>query len=145
MTTLERLLADRDDVQALYDHASIRSAALASFTEQLDDALQNLQVDEALTVVFRMDIIGRNGRVRSWRGNQRNMPEYAAWRQAVYERDGFRCQECGGEGPLNAHHVRSWAGFPELRFDVENGITLCLACHEVRHPQMRFRRYGAKN
>lgn len=61
-------------------------------------------------------------------------PKYVAWRQAVYQRDGFKCQmpncRCGGKGYLNAHHIIRWADAPKLRYDVNNGITLCYHAHE---------------
>jgi len=57
------------------------------------------------------------------------------WRKAVFERDDYTCQNCGarnGNGKaivLNADHIKSFALFPELRFDVDNGRTLCVDCH----------------
>jgi hypothetical protein len=145
VTKLDEMLSRREDVQMMHDHENIRRAAIEGFVSQLDTALQNLQFDEALTISFRINIVGQNGRTRSWRGNQRNMPEYAAWREAVYKRDRYQCRECGGVGPLNAHHIKHWAHYPELRFDVDNGITLCLDCHEKRHPHMRFQKNGTQN
>jgi hypothetical protein len=58
------------------------------------------------------------------------------WSRAVYERDGYSCTECGclRGGKLNAHHLKSWAEHPELRFDVANGVTLCRECHAKKHP-----------
>ena len=56
--------------------------------------------------------------------------EYKLWRKSVFERDGYRCLICGKVGGrLNAHHIRSWKDFPELRFDVDNGMTMCQSCH----------------
>lgn len=60
----------------------------------------------------------------------RNSEEYKNWRKAVFVRDGYRCQECGSGSPLNAHHLRPFAYFPELRFEISNGQTLCIPCHE---------------
>jgi len=60
--------------------------------------------------------------------------EYKTWRQAVFERDHHTCQDCGTtEGYLQAHHDYCWRDFPELRYVVENGVTLCQKCHVVRH------------
>lgn len=60
----------------------------------------------------------------------RASPEYIQWRKAVYKRDDYTCQHCKVKGGrLEAHHVKSFATHPELRFDVDNGITLCKSCH----------------
>lgn len=64
----------------------------------------------------------------------RNSGEYRAWRKAVYERDNYTCQNCGCiGGQLNAHHIKSFARYPSLRLDVDNGVTLCSACHKLAH------------
>jgi hypothetical protein len=63
--------------------------------------------------------------------------EYSVWRTAVFERDGYACTECGATSrkehgcvPLQAHHIKSFSEHPEIRFDVDNGQTLCLDCHK---------------
>lgn len=65
----------------------------------------------------------------------RRQPEYIAWRTAVFERDGYRCRDCGDDrgGNLRAHHDKPMGQFPELAYDVDNGVTLCHPCHELRH------------
>lgn len=56
--------------------------------------------------------------------------EYAEWRQQIFTRDNFKCKinsDCKGQ--LEAHHILPWIDYPELRFDINNGITLCHAHH----------------
>lgn len=66
----------------------------------------------------------------------RNSLEYKNWRRLVFERDGYRCLDCGvknGDGKnvvLNADHILPFAYFPRLRFDINNGQTLCRPCHK---------------
>lgn len=54
-----------------------------------------------------------------------------------WQRDGWKCQirnqDC--EGRLEAHHILSWKEYPELRYVLNNGITLCHA----HHPRGRAR------
>ena len=64
----------------------------------------------------------------------RRCEEYKEWREKVFARDDYTCCNCGERGRrLNAHHILSYANFPELRYDVENGITLCEECHKKCH------------
>ena len=57
---------------------------------------------------------------------------YKEWRKAVFKRDKYTCQICGDNkgGNLVADHIRSFALYPELRYDITNGRTLCKKCHE---------------
>lgn len=63
--------------------------------------------------------------------------EYKDWRAAVFTRDDWTCQTCharSGAGQtvyLEAHHIKSWSQFPELRYEIENGMTLCRECHTL--------------
>lgn len=60
----------------------------------------------------------------------RQSSTYKAWRMAVLIRDNFTCQMCGKKGGLlEDHHLKPFAYFPELRFDVSNGQTLCHKDH----------------
>lgn len=55
-----------------------------------------------------------------------------AWSSLVKERD-KQCKECGNVNDLHAHHIKSFKDHPELRYDVNNGITLCGHCHRLHH------------
>ena len=64
----------------------------------------------------------------------RNSPEYKEWRKEVFTRDNYTCQHCKTHGTqLEAHHIKPWALYPNDRFDVNNGITLCVKCHKRVH------------
>ena len=73
-----------------------------------------------------------------------NSVQYKKWRQKVFERDDFTCQDCRarcGDGKaiyVTAHHIKSFYKHPKLRFNVDNGITLCEICH------CRIDKYRAK-
>lgn len=56
--------------------------------------------------------------------------QFKRWRKAVLERDHDTCQSCGQHGGnLVAHHIKSFAKYPESRYEVINGLTLCPTCH----------------
>ena len=57
--------------------------------------------------------------------------QYKYWMLDVKNRDGWKCKisnnDCSGR--LEAHHILGWKEYPELRYQLNNGITLCLAHH----------------
>ncbi|QDP43127.1 hypothetical protein Goe7_c01020 [Bacillus phage vB_BveM-Goe7] len=68
------------------------------------------------------------------RRDKRAFPEYRAWVKSVYERDNYTCIKCGKRGgTLHAHHINSYARFPELRLELDNGATLCEEDHKEFH------------
>ena len=59
--------------------------------------------------------------------------EYGVWRRSVFKRDKYKCTNCGDDtgGNLEADHIKPFAFFPDLRFVVSNGRTLCKPCHRA--------------
>ncbi len=56
--------------------------------------------------------------------------DYRIWRLEVFKRDNYTCQFCGTRGgDLHADHIKPFAYFPKLRFELSNGRTLCVNCH----------------
>jgi hypothetical protein len=75
------------------------------------------------------------------REDRRLLPEIIVWRKSIYKRDNYICQICHHKGgSLNAHHLMNYDKYVELRFDIDNGITLCKKCHNSFH-----KTYGRKN
>lgn len=60
----------------------------------------------------------------------RTSKEYKLWRIAVFIRDDYTCQICNQRGVyLHADHLSSFARYPEVRYAINNGRTLCAECH----------------
>jgi hypothetical protein len=67
---------------------------------------------------------------------QRTMKRlHELWRDCVYRRDRFVCQVTGKGAGLNPHHVYPKHGFPSLRFDPDNGLTLNAGAHMAWHDE----------
>lgn len=73
--------------------------------------------------------------------------EYKQWRMDVFKRDNFTCINCSQVGGyLTAHHIKSFAHYPKLRFELTNGVTLCEKCHKLTDNYMgRNRKNVCKN
>ena len=69
----------------------------------------------------------------------RNSGEYKEWRIKVWARDKTKCKVCGiRKDPMVAHHLDGFNIFPEKRFDVDNGVTLCDRHHIAFHTNYGF-------
>lgn len=72
--------------------------------------------------------------------------KHGAWARSVLSRDNATCQSCGAQGvELHAHHIKPFAEYPELRWDIGNGITLCYKCHWEVHAASNAKRVNSGN
>lgn len=100
--------------------------------------------------LFKGEFVGENS--PCWKNDvmyeraERATHRYIEWRKSIFDRDKYTCQKCflrNGNGKvviLHAHHIKNWNDYPEVRFNVENGITMCQSCHMLFHSI-----YGKKN
>lgn len=65
--------------------------------------------------------------------SKESQAQYVRWKKSVKRRDGYKCQWafCNCTTKLQIHHVLEWSKFPHLRYDVNNGITLCKQHHSM--------------
>jgi hypothetical protein len=71
----------------------------------------------------------------------RDSIDFRLWREAVFERDNWTCQATGVRGgKLHPHHLQNFSQYPELRFAIDNGITLSEKAHKEFHDT-----YGYQN
>lgn len=96
--------------------------------------------DAETKIKISLAMKGKNN--HRWKGGvtpkhqaMRNSAEYKKWRQMVYERDNYTCQDCGDSrgGNLEAHHIEPLSEKELAAYDVDNGVTLCKPCHRKRH------------
>lgn len=86
--------------------------------------------------------IHRSGKNSSnWKGGitpklilDRNCRKYDKWRDAVYKKDWYTCQCCGKSRDINknAHHLNNFSDYEDIKYDVNNGISLCEECHHIK-------------
>lgn len=108
-----------------------------------EEAKQNMSIARKLKPTRywlnkkRLDMTGE--KCKWWKGGitplnkkLRTSAEYKNWRKSVFERDNYTCVFCKDKrgGNLNADHIKQFAFYPELRFDINNGRTLCVPCHK---------------
>lgn len=61
------------------------------------------------------------------------------WKKSVFERDNYTCRRClKNDKKLNAHHIYDFINYPDKRFDITNGVTLCVDCHRSVHRAIKL-------
>lgn len=72
--------------------------------------------------------------------HMRNDMAYRDWRRSIWDRDGFKCRinnvDC--DGRIEVHHILGWTNYPELQYEINNGITLCHAHHPRKRAEEKL-------
>jgi len=67
--------------------------------------------------------------------DERNSYLYLEWSKSVRIRDKYKCRIDNSDccGRIEVHHILSWRDYPELHYQLNNGITLC----HFHHPRVK--------
>jgi len=120
----------------------IKNAALNRWSELKNDPIKFSEYRNRLSKKQK----GSNG--SNWKGGitpenkrVRRGIEFRLWREAVFTRDNWTCQKYGIRGgKLHPHHIQNFSDHKELRFSIDNGVTLSDKAHREFHHI-----YGTKN
>lgn len=114
------------------------------------------KISEALKGRYGSDNPNWKGGITSLRHLIRTNFRYRQWRDDIFTRDNFTCQECGQiGGRLRAHHIKSFSSILqyyeittleealecEELWSINNGITLCKKCHKKIHKGVTINEY----
>lgn len=114
----------------------MRLTAIRNGNRPMHDKPHSEETKEKISLSRRGKNIGENNPM--WTGGNSKYYktgyyslEYKQWRRKVFERDSFTCRGClSNDTYITAHHIKSFAYYPNLRFDLSNGLTLCEECHK---------------
>lgn len=90
----------------------------------------------SLETRLKMSKSSRGEKAWNWKGgigrDKHGGWEYKQWRSDIFTRDNWTCQTCKRRGVyLEAHHIKSYAKYPNLRYELNNGVSLCRECHKL--------------
>lgn len=113
------------------EQCAVMLAICAYALDSIEPDLEQMSDATAIAFGSQLELLDREKReAKEGRRNSR----YKQWRRDVFERDDYTCQKCGKRGvKLNAHHKKPYAFYHSLRYELDNGITLCISCHKDEH------------
>jgi len=127
---LNYVIAEPDDVGVSFAVVNTKSASCV-LDYMVNEIIRELDIDYPNTIVlkqvYKKSIAPKVGKRKTGFLHQ-------AWASLVKDRD-KKCTECGSVYDLHAHHIKQYKSHPELRNDVNNGITLCGNCHRKWHSE----------
>lgn len=107
--------------------------------QKISEANKGKEISKEHRTKLRKAQMGENN--NNWKGGItpkdkkiRHSIEYRLWRESVFARDNWTCQKTGERGgELQSHHLQNFSDYPELRFAIDNGITLSKKAHQEFH------------
>ena len=128
---LTYIIAEPDDVVVNFMAGVNTKSASCVLDYMVNEIIRELDIDYPNTIVlkqvYKKSITPKVGKRKTGFLHQ-------AWASLVKDRD-KKCTECGSVYDLHAHHIKQYKSHPELRNDVNNGITLCGNCHRKWHSE----------
>ena len=128
---LTYIIAEPDDVVVNFLAGVNTKSASCVLDYMVNEIIRELDIDYPNTIVlkqvYKKSITPKVGKRKTGFLHQ-------AWASLVKDRD-KKCTECGSVYDLHAHHIKQYKSHPELRNDVNNGITLCGNCHRKWHSE----------
>jgi len=118
-------------------------------SEKTKDAIRKANTGRALSeeTIKKIKDNLSNERCYAWKGGiSRDW-----WRKRILEKYDFTCQLCGlrDEDVVEADHIKPKHLYPELRYDLENGMALCANCHRrktrIEHKKLMKERWKNGN
>lgn len=65
---------------------------------------------------------------------RKNHTKHVHWAKAIKKIHNYVCFICKKNSRrLESHHLNCWSDFPEQRYDLNNGVCLCVDCHKFFH------------
>ena len=128
---LTYIIAEPDDVVVNFIAGVNTKSASCVLDYMVNEIIRELDIDYPNTIVlkqvYKKSITPKVGKRKTGFLHQ-------AWASLGKDRD-KKCTECGSVYDLHAHHIKQYKSHPELRNDVNNGITLCGNCHRKWHSE----------
>ena len=128
---LTYIIAEPDNVVVNFIAGVNTKSASCVLDYMVNEIIRELDIDYPNTIVlkqvYKKSITPKVGKRKTGFLHQ-------AWAALVKDRD-KKCTECGSVYDLHAHHIKQYKSHPELRNDVNNGITLCGNCHRKWHSE----------
>lgn len=64
--------------------------------------------------------------------SETGLGSYSRWRAAVLERDNKTCVSCSSKENIEVDHIKPYAWYPEIKWELSNGQCLCRPCHKAK-------------